>query len=142
MIILRQILAFQSKKNNDASTIEQSQINVNNLPKTNNINRYARLDDDDEYDSTDSVDESGKNNNNEPKPPPIYIPFVADVNGMIKTLTYLIPSSEFSYKSLRDGQIRLILKTIKSYRIVVTHLNDKKIKFVVVLKNAETKVTV
>ena len=61
-------------KNNNASTIEQSQINVNNIPKTNNINRYASLDDDDdEYDSTDSVDESVKNNNNEPKPPPILL---------------------------------------------------------------------
>ena len=90
-------------KNNDASTIEQSQINVNNLPKTNTINRYASLDDDDEFDSTDSVDESGKNNNNEPKSP-----FVADVNGMIKTLTYLIPSSEFYYNSLRDGQSNML----------------------------------
>ena len=112
-------------KNDYASAIKQPQINVNNLTKTDNINRYASLDD--EYDSTDTVDESEKNNNNEPKPPPIYIPFTADINGMIKTLAYLIPSSEFYYKSLRDGKISLMIKTIKSHLIVVTHLNDKKI---------------
>ena len=32
------------------------------------------------------------------------IPFVAGVNGMTRSLTYLINSSEVSYKSLRDGR--------------------------------------
>lgn len=41
----------------------------------------------------------------------------------------LVNSENFSYKSMKDGQVRLMIKDIQSYRVVVKHLDDKKINF-------------
>lgn len=64
-----------------------------------------------------------------PKPPPIYIPGVTNINRMMSDVTNVISASEFNYKCLKDGQIRLMVKTVDAYRNVVKHLEVKKINF-------------
>lgn len=145
---------FQNKRiyidNKNSTTLNDNKNNLNGacIPNINNnvagtskqaasqnSNRFAALDNendeigssDEEMDNTDT--EQNDNNDTVPKPPPIFIPFVADVSKMIESFSKIIPSDDFNYKSLRDGQIRLMIKNIKSYRLIVTYLNNKKLKF-------------
>lgn len=87
-----------------------------NLLQNNNIT--------DQQNNNDDNDE-----NAEPKPPPIFIPDVADIKTMVNNFLKVIKTDEFSYKSLRDGQIRLMLKTSNAYRVIVKYLDEKKINF-------------
>lgn len=125
------ITSIPNINNNFASTSKQAQINNKTTISSSynstslDSNRFASLDDD----TDNNEDNVPKTDNNLPKPPPIFIPNVADISGMINTFSKVIPTSEFSYKSLRNGQIRLMVKYVKPYRIIVTYLNDKKIKF-------------
>ena len=48
---------------------------------------------------------------------------------MINNLSKLIKSENYSYKSMRDGQVRLMIKDIQSYRVVVKYLDDTTINF-------------
>lgn len=107
---------------------------TNNLPKrilqddeaSTSNNRYKSL-------QTDEREEGEINNqpavNEEPKPPPIFIPDVADVGKMVINLCKIIDKQEFSFKSLNDGQIRLAIKSIDSYRKVVKYLEEKNKSF-------------
>lgn len=69
-------------------------------------------------------DEEVNNVNVQPKPPPIFVPNVGDITKMIHNLTKVIPTSEYNYKSLRDGQVRISIKTVENYRKVVKHLES------------------
>lgn len=80
---------------------------------------------------TDDMEESENNTNvnAEPKPPPIIIPDVSNIRTMIANISKVINPSEFTYKSFKDGQVRLMTKTIGSYRTVVKHFDEKLIKY-------------
>lgn len=81
-------------------------------------NRFSSLaKNDDEKDDNNKVEV-------EAKPPPIFIPNVGDITKMVINLNKLISSSEYSYKSLRDGQVRVVIKTVDSYRKVVKSLES------------------
>lgn len=84
-------------------------------------NRFSSL-------ANDNVEEVTKVES-EPKPPPIFLPDVGDINKMVTNISKIISNSEFSYKSLRDGQVRLVIKTVESYRKVVKHLETSKKSF-------------
>lgn len=60
----------------------------------------------------DCEDKQPNNNKNVSKPLLICIPNVADINDMIKIPFEVIAISEFSYKSLKDGQIRWMVKNV------------------------------
>lgn len=62
-----------------------------------------------------------------PKPSPIYIPFVENISVMIKKISSVISQSDFNYKSLKQGEIRLITKNADSYRKVVKYFESSKI---------------
>lgn len=64
-----------------------------------------------------------------PKPPPIFFPVVEDIGKMVSSLCKFVKSSEFHYKSLRDGQVRLSMKTAESYRTIIKYLDECKIKY-------------
>lgn len=89
-------------------------------PITSNNNRFSEL---------DAEDDSQPLEENPLKPPPIFIPCVDDIRKMIQCLASIIPQVDFNYKSLRDGQIKLLVKTIESYRKVVKYLESKNICF-------------
>lgn len=126
-----------SQTNNNDST----SININNMPSTshqrtysNHVshNRFSSLRNDiDNNDNEDDIESETDDEpkNNLPKPPPIIIPNVADIKAMIKSFSKQISPSCFTYKTLRDGQIRIMVKDIQPYRILVTYLNDNKINF-------------
>lgn len=63
------------------------------------------------------------------RPPPIYVPYVENISIMIKSISKVVSSNDFNYKSMRDSQIRLMVKNIASYRTVVKHLESKNICF-------------
>ena len=58
-------------------------------------------------------------NINLPKPPQIIIPNVANISAMTRNFSREIKVSEFKYKTLSNGQIRVIISIIQSYRILV-----------------------
>lgn len=84
-------------------------------------NKFAELQTDDADDNEDNA--------TIPKPPPIYIPDVVDVNSMICNIGNIISKDNFSYKSLRNNQIRLMVKSVDSYRTLVKYLESRNIGF-------------
>ena len=99
--------------------------NLSSEPSTSNANQFALLNDDD----NDLNQTQEQKEERQPKPPPIYIPFVENINNMIKCISKVISNNEFNYKSMRDSQIRLMVKNTESYRKVVKHLDSKNICF-------------
>lgn len=76
-----------------------------------------------------NTDDNQNNEISEPRPPPIFIPDVADIKSMLNSFVKVIKPDEFTYKSLKDGQVRLMIKSIDSYRTLVKFLDEKKINF-------------
>lgn len=86
-------------------------------------NRFNALADGDEENNED-------NNTSQPtvpKPPPIFIPYVEDIGKMISRISKVIEDTDFSFKALRDGQIRLMIKTVECYRKVQKFFETNKI---------------
>lgn len=103
--------------------------NTNNdeIPSTSN-NMFGAL----AVENNDDNNDDDDNVNNEPseaKPPPIIIPNVSDIKAMINNFSKIVTSEDYSYKSLRDGQVRVMTKNVKAYRDIVKYLDDKKINF-------------
>lgn len=65
----------------------------------------------------------------DPKPPPLIIPNVSDIQGMISLVTKAIMPQEFTYNSFRDGHVRLMTKSTNAYRTLVKYFDSKKVKF-------------
>lgn len=64
-----------------------------------------------------------------PKPPPLIIPGVSNISKMINHISSVIDKKEFSYKSLTDGKIRLVVNNIEAYRKTVKNLDISKISY-------------
>lgn len=64
-----------------------------------------------------------------PKPPPIFIPYVGNIAKMVANINKIISTSDYSFKSLRDGQVRLMIKTVESYRKIVHYFDDSKVSY-------------
>lgn len=64
-----------------------------------------------------------------PKPPPIFVPLVANISLMLKALRKVISNHEFSYKTLPDGTVKLKTTTVEVYRTTVKYLKDKNVQF-------------
>lgn len=81
------------------------------------------------YHTLDQNTQEEENQQSVPKPPPIFIPNVENINKMIKNLQTVIDKADFNYKALHNDQIKLLIKSIDSYRKVVKHLEAAKISF-------------
>lgn len=79
------------------------------------------LEEDDNEKATDAPEEA--------KTPPIFIPDVDNIGKMVTSISKIIDKNHFSFKSLRDGQVRLVIKTVESYRKVVKFLETTKKAF-------------
>lgn len=101
---------------------QQKRRTLLNLENSTSTNKFSVLDN--EAETEVIID-----NETTPKPPPIYIPNVLNITQMIKKLLTIVANSEFNYKSLREGQVRLMVKTVDSYRKVVNYLESEKINF-------------
>ena len=88
-------------------------------------NRYAILDNE-----GDQMDISNTPNNDDTgkifKPPPIFIPGIRKISEFIKTLSDAIGKDNFTYKSNRDGQIKLNATNSDAFRTVVKLLDSNK----------------
>lgn len=99
---------------------QQKRINFSTEPSTSSNNKFAALDvEDGECENVEAT----------PKPPPIYIPNVENINSMIKNITNVISLNDFNYKSLREGQVRLMIKSVDSYRKIIKYLETLKVSF-------------
>lgn len=118
-----QIMHSKRKKKPKNSKVNKKQKHTDDLPSTSkaaNSNKFSELSNDDE-----------ENENNEenkiPKPPPIFVPGVADICNMVKKISGEITEREFNYKAVSDGQIKLNIKTIESYRKLVKYFEKNNI---------------
>lgn len=105
----------------------------NNVSSNTGNNRFDELakvtnEEDNEID-LDSDQPTTSNQINLPKPPPLFIPNVENVSNMIKDFSKVIPSNEFTYKALKDKQVKIMIKTVESYKNVISLCNKKHIKF-------------
>lgn len=91
-----------------------------NNEANNHSNRFAVLDNDDGREESGAII---------PKPPPIFIPNVTNITRMISDILKLVSTEEFTYKSLQDGQVRLMIKNIDAYRKIIKQLEKSKISF-------------
>lgn len=122
-----QVVRPQKRRMVESPKIYSNKRHALNTEPTTSRNYFASLaksnDNDEETGANDNVD------NSEPKPPPIMIPCVDDIRLMVKNFLKIIKHDEFTYKSLSGGNIRVMVKTIQSYRILVRYLDDKGINF-------------
>ena len=68
---------------------------------------------------------------NEPRPPPVFIPGVANIGRLIQHLCAngIDTNNEVIYKTLRNNEIKLMVKTIDCYRKLINFLNKEKAEF-------------
>lgn len=87
-------------------------------------NRYEAL-------GSNEVEENTENSTSPapPKPPPIFIPYVGDIAKMVNNINKVVSNTEYNFKSLRDGQVRLMIKTVESFRKVIHHLDAAQINY-------------
>src|SRR5436190_10183788 len=65
----------------------------------------------------------------EPKPPPIFIPRVANVVNMMQALQSMVSLNEFSYKCLSGDKIKIFPNNADAYRMIVKGLTNVKLCF-------------
>lgn len=109
--------SINDKFEQPSTSISSTKNNQKNM--SSNINKYAALSTEDNEVTPDVT----------PKPPPIYIPNVQNINLMVKKISTVISNTEFNYKSVREGEVRLMVKSVDSYRKVVKYLETVKILF-------------
>lgn len=96
-------------------------------PSTSRSNRYSTLQT--EEDDNNQQQSSGANAADSIKPPPLFIPGVNDINKMIENIRHVIPKEDFNYKSLGNGEVKLLVCKVEPYRKLMRYLEDKKISF-------------
>ena len=65
----------------------------------------------------------------EPKPPPIFIPDVANVKIMVSTIESVISNTDYTYKCLPQNKIKICPTTVDAYRKLVHKFSNTKINF-------------
>lgn len=116
-----QQVTAKRKRTVSPNILRQKRIHNEEAPSTSN--RFqALVNDDNDVDNNEGTLSA-------PKPPPIFIPDVTNIGKMVNNISSIIENTEFNYKSLRDGQIRLTIKTVDSYRKVIRHFDERMIKY-------------
>lgn len=89
-------------------------------------NRYEALSESDEM----NCDQPQTNASlNVPKPPPIFIPDITNVNKMMSAIETAITKEEYSYKCLDKNKIKLNPCSEDAYRKIVHKLTELKVSF-------------
>lgn len=91
-----------------------------------NVNKYAALADKEDFndDGNDDVEANAI-----PRPPPLFIDNVNNIDKMIKCVSSVIANTEFNYKGLNDGQVKLNVKKVDSYRDLIKYLDDNNFSY-------------
>lgn len=116
----------KKQKNTEDLTEEPSCSNNNRFAKLAEVNEEDLNDDNDDNEEVAEADEVAETNL---KPPPIFINNVTNINQMVKCVSSVIASSDFNYKGLNDGQVKLNLKTVDSYRTLTKYFNTNNLSY-------------
>lgn len=87
------------------------------------------------FDILSSVHESGMDADvapaklSEPKPPPIFIPDVGNVQTMIRTFESVVSKDDFSYKCVNNNSVKILPKSADIYRRLVHKLEEANVSF-------------
>lgn len=119
-----QTIPIKRKINDSPKLHQRKRSNSSHQPSTSSNNKYDSLDNEQLEGEEDEEEEEAA-----PKPPPIYIPNVGNIIIMIKKISTIIPVDDFNYKSLKEGQVRLMVKNVDSYRKIIKYFEDSKISF-------------
>lgn len=111
---------------NSPNIQHNKRINLSDEPSTSTQNRFDVLK---EKEGDKEPEGNAEKEDSSEKPPPIYIPYVSNISMMIKSISSEIPCSDFNYKSMKDNQIRLMIKNSDSFRKTVKYLELKNISF-------------
>lgn len=119
-----QTVPFSRKRPSSPKIFENKRRQLHNIDEAASLskNRFIDLD-------NKEPDEVNISTSSDPKPPPLYIPNVTNIKEMTQYFSNIISPNQYSYKAIRDGQIRVMVKTISSYRSLVSNLKLKKISF-------------
>lgn len=117
-----QTVATKRRNAGSPNIFQGKRMHIDDGPSTSN--RYQAL-------ANDNADTSPSNDavTSEPKPPPIFIPHVTDIVKMVNRINKEIPSTDYHYKSLSDGQIRIAIKNVDSYRKVIKYLDQENFSY-------------
>lgn len=103
---------------------QRKRMNLSEEPTSSTQNQFDALKDvDGDKDAEVEIEDAS------PKPPPIFIPNVTNISKMIHSISSEIPSTDFNYKSMKDSQIRLMIKNSDSFRKIVKHFEVNNISF-------------
>lgn len=91
-------------------------------PGTSNGNRFSILD----VDNNDNVRQETAD---QIKPPPIFIPHVNNIVNMVDNIASVISRNDFSYKSMRNNEVKVMISSIESYRKLAKYFESRKIGY-------------
>lgn len=117
-----QSVTTKRKKISSMTNVNKKQ-KSSDAPSCSNVNRFADLADDIDANEDNEKDELA------PKPPPIFLSNVTNINKMIRCVESVIDKNEFNYKGLNDGQVKLIVKTVDSYRKITKYFNENNLSY-------------
>ena len=129
-----QVVTTKRNKITNITSIAKKQKSLENISSCSNINKYASLDNshyaNNKNEENSDVDENEyESGATAAKPPPIFINNVSNVNKMIKCICSVISGSDFNYKALYDGQVKLNIKLVDSYRKLVKYFVANNISY-------------
>lgn len=114
----------------DASSTNSQKRSKHENPTLNNVklqNSFAVLSG---HNSNDDMEaDISTAQHSEPKPPPIFIPDVGNVQAMIQTFKSVITTDDFSYKCVNHNSVKILPKSADIYRILVRKLNEGNVSF-------------
>lgn len=89
-------------------------------------NRYAPLGDNGDLQSEET--DTQTNNPEEPKPPPIFVAGVKQINPLLDLLNKIVPE-KYVVKALHNDEVRIQPSSSKEYTIIVKALKEKDTEF-------------
>lgn len=121
-----QIVSTKRKKSIKTTNSSKKQKSGDDIPSCSSINKFSELannknDNDDDVDDNEAELPS--------KPPPIFINNVNNISKMIKCVSSVIANTEFNYKALSDGQVKLNIKSVDSYRKLVKYFDANNLSY-------------
>lgn len=103
----------------------QTKINEYWLSNTTTSNRFSSLE---EETGKDVMEATEANTKKEPKPPPIFVSGVENINPLIMLLKEIV-ADKYTIKSYEAEQVKIQVEDSLSYTKVIKELNDKKTEY-------------
>lgn len=123
------------RKNENSPTLVRKVPTIDHGPSTSShVNYFAMLAEKEDVNNRTLAnpttdDEMKSDTLASEKPPPIFISDVNDINGLLRYLNLHMECTEFTYKSQRDGQTRIMVKNVEKFRDLVKILNTDQVKY-------------